>query len=79
MPGFTKTECPISREDFRRDAKDIPVSIQGVAKSAMPKEFATGSFGWNVNEKMTVEVGGKRVLVQVGLNITVIGSRTAKE
>jgi hypothetical protein len=41
------------------------------------KEFSTGSFGWNVNAKTVIEVGGRRLPVQVGLNLTVIGSKEA--
>jgi hypothetical protein len=42
---------------------------------AAVQEFSTGSLGWNVNEQMQVEVAGQTVTVQVGLNLTIIGSK----
>ncbi len=42
---------------------------------AQPKEFSTGSLGWNVNEKVNIQMGDRRVTVQVGLNLTIVGSK----
>jgi hypothetical protein len=39
------------------------------------KEFSTGSLGWYLNGKTTVEVGGTPVSVQIGLNLTIVGSK----
>jgi hypothetical protein len=41
------------------------------------KEFKTGSFGWYLNNKATINVGGTPVTVQVGANLTVVGSKDA--
>jgi hypothetical protein len=70
-----KTSCPITRSEFHTHAKPIEVVINGVPMPADVKEFSTGSLGWNVNNKMTVKVGEKSVTVQVGLNMTIIGSK----
>lgn len=70
-----KTECPISREEFLSHAKALPITIAGVPHGADVKEFSTGSFGWFLNGKTTVEINGKPVKVQVGLNLTVVGSK----
>ena len=43
--------------------------------TAAVKEFSTGSLGWNINDKLQIEVDGKPVTVQVGLNLTIIGSK----
>ena len=43
--------------------------------TAAVKEFSTGSLGWNINDKLQLEVDGKPVTVQVGLNLTIIGSK----
>jgi hypothetical protein len=67
--------CPVTRDEFRRSAKNVHVSINGVPMIAEVKEFSTGSFGWNLNGKTTLEVNGTPVTVQVGLNLTVIGSK----
>ena len=51
------------------------VTINGVPMTASVKEFSTGSLGWNLTGKMQVTLGGKTVMAQVGLNMTVIGSK----
>jgi hypothetical protein len=42
---------------------------------AMVKEFSTGSLGWYLNGKTTIEVGGTPVSVQIGMNLTIVGSK----
>jgi hypothetical protein len=69
-----KTSCAITREQFRH-AKPITVVINDQRLDAEPKEFSTGSLGWYLNAKVTVEVDGVRVPVQVGMNLTVVGSK----
>lgn len=70
-----KTTCPVTRAEFRAAAKPIAVSIDNVPLTAEVKEFSTGSLGWFVNGKTTIDVGGKRVTVQIGLNMTIVGSK----
>lgn len=71
-----KTLCPISRAEFREHAKPVSVVINGLpALLAEVKEFSTGSLGWYLNGKATIEVGGKPLSVQIGLNLTVVGSK----
>ena len=70
-----KTTCPISRSEFRTAAKPIAVSIAGAPLSAGVKEFSTGSLGWYLNGKTTIEIDGKPVAVQIGLNLTIVGSK----
>jgi hypothetical protein len=72
---MAKTTCPISRTEFAEKAKPLDIAINGKPMLAQVKEFSTGSFGWNVNEKTTVEIDGKVVAVQVGINLTVVGSK----
>ncbi|GIW80637.1 MAG: hypothetical protein KatS3mg105_2444 [Gemmatales bacterium] len=67
--------CPISRAQFRQHAKPLPVSINNVAFQADVKEFSTGSLGWYLNGKTTVEIDGQLVNVQIGLNLTIVGSK----
>jgi hypothetical protein len=74
MP-FAKTECPISRDHFRAHAKGIVVNILGQNVLLAAKEFSTGSFGWHAGEKILVDVGGTKVRVQLGINLTVVGSK----
>lgn len=70
-----KTSCPVTREEFRSDAKPIEVIINGVPLIAEVKEFTTGSLGWYLNGKNTIKVGEKTVTVQIGMNMTIVGSK----
>lgn len=70
-----KTNCPISRADFRAKAKPLLIEINGQKLQAEVKEFSTGSLGWYLNNKVMVEIDGVHVSVQVGLNLTIVGSK----
>ncbi len=70
-------KCPIGRKEFLKSATPLRVEINGTPFQAELKEFSTGSFGWNVNGKMTVDIGGTPVNVQIGMNLTVVGSKEA--
>src|SRR5437868_3182975 len=47
-----KTVCPISRAEFRGNAKPTSVTIAGSPLIADVKEFSTGSLGWYLNGKI---------------------------
>jgi hypothetical protein len=70
-----KTSCPITRADFRSKAKAVTVTIGDQRLVAEVKEFSTGSLGWYLNGKTTIEIEGTPVSVQIGLNLTVVGSK----
>jgi hypothetical protein len=70
-----KTTCPITRSDFRHKAKPVAVTINSIPLQAEVKEFSTGSLGWYLNGKTTIEVGGTLVSVQIGMNLTIVGSK----
>jgi hypothetical protein len=70
-----KTTCPITRADFRTKAKPVTVTIGTQQMEVEPKEFSTGSLGWYLNGKTTIEIDGTRVSVQIGLNLTIVGSK----
>jgi hypothetical protein len=72
---MAKTSCSVSRAEFQEQAKPIEVSINGVPMLAEVKEFSTGSLGWYLNGKSTVKIGDKAVTVQIGLNMTIVGSK----
>ena len=71
---MAKTTCPITRAQFR-DAKPVEITINGSPMLADPREFSTGSLGWYLNGKTVVDVNGTKVTVQVGINLTVVGSK----
>ena len=75
MSQIRKTVCNVSREQFRAEAKPVEVTINGQPVVAEVKEFSTGSFGWHHGDKVTIRVGETLVKVQVGLTLTVIGSK----
>jgi hypothetical protein len=70
-----KTPCPVSRAQFRAGARPLVVQIGDQRVVAEPKEFSTGSLGWYAQGKITQDVGGVPVSVQVGLNLTVVNSK----
>jgi hypothetical protein len=70
-----KTTCPISRSEFVTKAKPVTVIINGNSLQAEVKEFSTGSLGWYLNGKTMIDVGGTPVSVQIGMNLTVVGSK----
>ena len=70
-----KTTCPIGRQEFLEKAQPLKIHVAGLELAADPREFATGSFGWYLNQKVPVTIEGKVVQVQVGMNLTVVGSK----
>lgn len=69
------TPCPVSKEQFKTHAKPLLVNIDSHSLVASPKEFSTGSIGWFAGEKIVVMIDGVPVKVQVGINLTVVGSK----
>ena len=74
---MAKSPCPVSLSQFQEKAEPLKVVINGQEMLADVKAFSTGSFGWNINGKMTVTVDGKPLSVQIGMNLTVVGSNEA--
>ena len=75
---MAKSPCPVTRTQFVEKAEPLKVLVNDKEFTAQVKEFSTGSFGWNVNEKTTILVDGKPVTVQIGMNLTVVGSKDAE-
>lgn len=69
------SKCPISRKDFISKAKPLSIRIGDQLVSGDIKEFATGSFGFFHNGKLTIEIDGVPVKLQMNLLFTVIGSK----
>ena len=70
-----KTSCPISRADFQNNAAPVEIVVGGIPMTAEVKEFSTGSLGWYLNSKTNLKIGDKSVSVQVGVNLTIVGSK----
>lgn len=75
---MAKSPCPLSRTQFLEKAEPIKVVINGQEIIADKREFSTGSFGWYHNGKINVVVDGKSLSIQLGLNLTVVGSKEAE-
>ena len=76
---MAKTSCPVTRSQFAEKAEPLKVVINGQELQAEVKQFSTGSFGWYLNGKIMVPVDGKNLSVQIGMNLTVVGSKEAAE
>jgi hypothetical protein len=74
---MAKSPVPVTLKQFQEKAEPLKVVINGQEMLAEVKAFSTGSFGWNINGKMTITVDGKPVSVQIGMNMTVVGSKEA--
>lgn len=70
-----KTSCPITHADFKAKARPVTVTIADVPHVAEVKEFATGSLGWYLNGKTTIEIDGQRVPVQINASLIIVGSK----
>jgi hypothetical protein len=72
-----KTTCPISRADFQAKAKPVTITIANVPHLAEVKEFSTGSFGWYLNARTTIDVDGTLVPVLINTSLIIVGSKEA--
>ncbi len=72
---MAKSHCPVTRQEFVQNAEPVEVTINGIPMTAEVKEFSTGSLGWYLNGKANVKVGDKSVSVQIGMNLTIVGSK----
>lgn len=72
---MSKTACPVTRAQFNTSAAPLDVTINGQKFIAQVKEFSTGSFGWYLTGKTTATIDGKPCNVQMGLNLTIVGSK----
>jgi len=72
---MNKTKSAITRAEFRESAQPVKILINDIPMMAEVKEFSTGSLGWYLNAKTLIDVGGKPVSVQIGLNLTIVGSK----
>jgi hypothetical protein len=73
--SMAKTACPITRKEFHAKAKPVAVTVNNVPLQAEVREFSTGSLGWYLNGKTVIDVGGTPVSVQIGMNLTIVGSK----
>lgn len=72
-----KTVLPAgtTRKGLVAAGKKVQVTIEGRTQTADIREFSTGSVGWNVNDKQDIVIDGVTYKCQVGLNVTIIGTK----
>ncbi len=75
---MAKSPCPISKTQFLEKAESVKLTIGNAELVADKREFSTGSVGGYYHGPTTVTVDGKPLSVQVGLNLTVVGSKEAE-
>ena len=75
---MAKSPCPVSKTQFLEKAEPVKITIGSAELIADKREFSTGSFGWYYNGKTTITVDGKLLSVQIGMNLTVVGSKEAE-
>ena len=75
---MAKSPCPISKTQFLEKAEPVKVMLASSEITADKREFSTGSFGWYYNSKTTIMVDGKPLAVQIGMNLTVVGSKESE-
>ena len=75
---MAKSPCSVSKTQFLEKAEPVKITIGSAELIADKREFSTGSFGWYYNGKTTIMVDGKPVSVQIGMNLTVVGSKEAE-
>jgi len=71
----SKTVCKLTHKQFREHAKPLEIVIDNNRFAAEVKEFSTGSLGWYLNGKTSVTIDGVPVAVQIGVNLTIVGSK----
>jgi outer membrane biosynthesis protein TonB len=75
----SEARCPISKADFMNKAEFLDCKICDNTVALHPKDFsATGSFGYHGNARIPVKVGRHKLLAQLSLNLTIIGSKDSK-
>lgn len=72
---MAKSSCSVTRAEFAEKATPVEVVINGIPMTAEVKEFSTGSLGWYLTGKTNLKVGEKTVSVQIGMNLTIVGSK----
>ena len=73
---YSKSSAADAKQ-FAEKAEPLKISINGQEMLAEVKQFSTGSFGWYLNGKTVISVDGKAISVQIGMNMTVVGSKEA--
>lgn len=72
-----KTSFPMKKGDYLKSAPTLRLAIADTPFVCPPREFSTGSVGFNANGKVVIQIGDEYVTHQVSVNITAVGSKEA--
>lgn len=70
---------PVSREEYTRNSKPLPVTVAGKAFVLKPWEFSTGSLGLFTNGVLELDINGTPVAHQVELRLVARYSKPGGE
>ena len=66
-----------TKKHLLENMQPVDIVINGIPMIASAREFQTGNIGYNANGKITIKLAdGSAVTCQLGVNITVIGSKS---
>lgn len=65
----------MSGKQFETKAETLNVDVFGNNISGPPRTFTSGNRGWYAGGKIEIQVGGKKLWAQVGMNVSIIGSK----
>ena len=62
-------------EYFLQNAGTLNLDVFGSKAMGRPRAFKTGSYGWYTGGKIPITIGSKKVWAQLGVNLTIPGSK----
>ena len=65
----------MTRATLLDKAQLFKVVINGIPMTAEVKPFSTGPLDWHLTGKTNLKVGKKSVSIQIGMNLTIVGSK----
>lgn len=86
LPGYTEAPKQLGKAQasamtvraFEKAAEPVSVSVFGNVATGNPRSFTSGNRGWYMGGKIPIKVGTKVLWAQLGLNLTIVGSKTWK-
>ena len=65
----------MSVAEWNAAAEPLEVNVFGNVAGGEPRVFSSGNKGWYLGGKIPVTVGGNKLWAQLGLNLTIVGSK----
>jgi hypothetical protein len=60
---------------FQEHAEKLTVDVLGNLATGEPRSFSSGNRGWYLGGKVEVMIGKKKLWANLGLNLTIVGSK----